>query len=115
MACDVPAENLRAARISNADHDRISVSILEESLDFFLDARNKRKAPRRSGGGLPMGKPHGHLSTSPAAREDAVLGVADAAALRPVLGDPQHEEQTPDAWWRSRPSTTSTSCRRPGA
>ena len=64
--------------------------ILEGKLDFFLDGAETQATPGDLVR-LPMGKPHGIFNKSGRTVEGAVLGVADAAAVRPVLGHPQHE------------------------
>ncbi len=64
--------------------------ILEGQLDFFLDGAETQATPGDLVR-LPMGKPHGIFNKSGRTAKTLVLGVADAAALRPVLGDPQHE------------------------
>ncbi len=68
--------------------------ILEGRLDFFLDGAEEF-ATAGDTVRLPMGKPHGIFNKSQQNAKTLVLGVADAAALRPVLGDPQHEAAEP--------------------
>src|ERR1700746_2862048 len=68
--------------------------ILEGRLDFMLDGADEFATPGDTVR-LPMGKPPRSLNKVPAPGEDAVLGLAAPQALRPVLGDPQHEAAEP--------------------
>ena len=88
MACDVPARDLRAAAYPSRP-GRIS---LHPGGPARLLPRRRRDAGHAGRSGAAAdGQAARHLQQVRPHREDAVLGVADAAALRPVLGDPQHE------------------------
>jgi hypothetical protein len=62
--------------------------ILEGRFEFVLDGRDEAAAPGDLVR-LPMGVPQ-DLQPVRRAREMPVLGLADAQAVRPVLGDPHH-------------------------
>ena len=64
--------------------------ILEGKLDFMLAGADTSATPGDLVR-LPMGIPHGIFNKSGQTCENAVLGVADAAAVRSVLEHPQHE------------------------
>src|SRR5207245_4310852 len=57
----------------------------------LLPRRRRDTGDARRSGAAADGQAARHLQQVRPHREDAVLGVADAAALRFVLGDPQHE------------------------
>ena len=64
--------------------------ILEGKLDFFLDGAETQGVARRSGAAAD-GQTARHLQQVRPHGEDAVLGLADAPALRPVLEHSQSE------------------------
>ena len=110
MACDLPARHFRAAAYSSRS-GRVS---LHPGRQARLLPRWRRDAgiAGRSGAAAD-GQAARHLQQVRPHREDAVLGLADPPALRSVLGHSQHEgTDARTSWWRSPPSTTSTSCRR---
>ena len=64
--------------------------ILEGQLDFFLDGAETQATPGDLVR-LPMGKPHGIFNKSGRTAKTLFWVSPTRQALRPVLGDPQHE------------------------
>ena len=88
LACDLPARDVRAA----AHPSRPGRVSLHPGGQARLLPRRRRDAGHAGRSGAAAdGQAARHLQQVRPHREGAVLGVADAAAVRPVLGHPQHE------------------------